>query len=369
MYLPQVKKYWALLPFSWLYEIGVRFRNYAFEKGWLCQQTFDIPIICVGNVAVGGTGKTPHTEYILNLLLRSGVGPIAVLSRGYKRKSKGFLLATPGVTARALGDESFQLYGKFPGVMVAVDADRRNGIKRLLSMPTPPQVIVLDDAYQHRYVKAGLSICLTSYSRILYKDRVLPVGRLREPKEAIRRADMVVVTKCPCALREEERVAIQGGLPTGENQFICYSAFQYCRLVNLASGQSCNLDSCTQVLMVTGIADPSVLEQYIQSRYRLVEKMIYSDHHHFSTKEISAIYQKLLSIDEMIGGTERDNQRSAIITTEKDAVRLKEHPGMLPELKERIFVLPAEVVFIANTGNRFDQKIMDYVQSSIKTKI
>lgn len=365
MYLPRVKTHPWLLPLAWLYEAGVRLRNYAFEQGWLRQETFDIPIICVGNITVGGTGKTPHTEYLVRLLQNEGIGPVAVLSRGYKRKTKGFVLATPGITAQQLGDESFQLYSKFPGLIVAVDANRRNGIKRLLALPESPAVIILDDAFQHRYVRAGLNICLTSYSRILYKDKILPAGRLREPQNAIRRADLVVVTKCPANLRDEEKTSIEGNLPTTFEQPIYYSSFRYLRLINLASGAETDIDYSSRILLVTGIADPSVIEQYIQTRYRLVDKLTFEDHHHFSDKDILAIRQRLdlINGDEMNNGTS-DNDQAVIITTEKDTARLQGHPALSPELKEKIFVLPAEVHFIAGTEQKFNKKIFDYIKKT-----
>lgn len=362
MYLPRVKTHPWLLPLAWLYGAGVRLRNYAFRRGWLRQETFDIPIICVGNIAVGGTGKTPHTEYLVRLLQSEGIGPVAVLSRGYKRKSKGFVLATPGITAQQLGDESYQLYSKFPGLIVAVDAHRRNGIKRLLELPQPPAVIILDDAFQHRYVRAGLNICLTSYARILYKDKLLPAGRLREPQKSIRRADLVVVTKCPAHLRDEERTSIEGNLPTTFEQPIFYSSFRYLRLINMASGQETDIDYSSRIILVTGIADPSVIEQYIQTRYRLIDKLTFDDHHHFTDKDLHAIRQRLDLINKDNRDEYSDSDQAVIITTEKDAARLHDHPALTPELKEKIFILPAEVYFIAGTELKFNKKIIDYVR-------
>lgn len=363
MYLPKVHIIALLYPFSWLYGLGVWVRNKLFDMGRKPSVSFEdqVAVICVGNLAVGGTGKTPHTEYLIGLLKAHGIGPIAVLSRGYKRQSRGFVLATPDITATQLGDESFQLYHKMPDVIVAVDERRPHGIRQLLALPTPPRVILLDDAMQHRYVKPGLTICLTSYGRILYKDALLPAGLLREPMHGVRRADMVVVTKCPSALRSEEETEIVGRMPTRLNQPIFYSAFRYSSLVNLASGQPCQIDHATEVLIVSGIADPRTLQQYVQAHYRLLDVMTYSDHHRFTGKDIASIRQRLDTINEMGYCTNASGKKAIIITTEKDAARLVSHPAVDDELRRRIYCLPTEVYFLEGHQERFDQMVLDYV--------
>jgi tetraacyldisaccharide 4'-kinase len=367
MYLPRVKTIPILLPLACLYGIGVWFRNKAFDRGILKETSFDIPIISVGNVAAGGTGKTPHTEYLIRLLQREEIGPIAVLSRGYKRHSKGFVLATPEITAAKLGDESYQIYRKFPGLIVAVDTKRVRGIRQLLALPEPPAVILLDDAFQHRYVKAGLNIVLTSYNRILYKDLLLPAGLLREPRHSVRRADLVVVSKCPPALRLEETTEIEGHLPTDPTQPICYSTFCYQRPINLASGQPADIDHTCQVLLVTGIADPEVLAQYIQTHYRLLDSLAFSDHHHFSNADIATIRQHLDQINSGGNCTNNSSRRPVIITTEKDAVRLMAHPAVTDDLKQQIFYLPAEVSFIDRAQpSCFDRYVLDYIRNGKK---
>ena len=364
MYLPTVKNLDILLPFSWLYGLGVWFRNRMFDMGRKPSVSFEdeVAVICIGNLAVGGTGKTPHTEYLVSLLQSQGIGPIAVLSRGYKRHTKGFVLAKPGITAMELGDESFQLYRKYPNIIVAVDADRPHGIRELLKLPQPPQVILLDDAMQHRYVKPGLTICLTSYNRILYKDRLLPAGRLREPASNVSRADVVIVTKCPNALRSEQETEIQANLPTRLDQPIFHSAYRYGRLVNLATGEPCDIDHATEVLIVAGIADPKVMENYVHTHYRLLDIMTFGDHHHFSSKDIEKISSRLDNLNGDGFCTSLSKNKSVIITTEKDAVRMINHPAVKEDLRKRIYYLPTEVYFLQQQEVKFNQIVLDYVR-------
>ena len=372
MYLPKVKNLTFLAPFAWLYGLGVWVRNKMFDTGQKKSTTFEdiLPVICVGNLAVGGTGKTPHTEYLVELLHSHGIGPIAVLSRGYKRQSEGFQVAMPRqsvnatdgkVTATLLGDESYQLYRKFPFIIVAVDTKRVHGINQLLRLPTPPAVIILDDAMQHRYVKPGLTICLTSYSRILYKDMMLPAGRLREPAGNVTRADIVIVTKCPGALRSEEATEITANLPTTIEQPILYSAYRYGQLVNLSTGEPCEIPHSSEVLIVAGIADPSVMEDYVHKHYRLLDIFTFSDHHHFTDKDIQQIQERLNGVNGEGFCTNDSGDKAVIITTEKDAARLVDHPAVNEELRSRIYYLPTEVYFLQDHQQKFDQRILKYV--------
>ena len=372
MNLPKVKNYTLLAPLSGLYGLGVWVRKKMFDWGQIKSTSFEdvVPVICVGNLAVGGTGKTPHTEYLVNLLHRNGYGPIAVLSRGYKRRSEGFHVAMPRagretdpkITANLLGDEPYQLYRKFPFLIVAVDARRVHGIEALLKLDTPPQVIILDDAMQHRRVKPGLTICLSSYNRILYKGMLLPAGRLREPISGVARADMIVVTKCPKTLRSEEETEIVANLPTRLDQPIFYSAFRYGKLVNLDTLEECDIDHSTEVLIVAGIADPKVLEDYVHTHYRLLDIMNYGDHHHFTKKDIQTIQARLDDVNGRGYVSNDSGNRAVIITTEKDAARLVNHPAVTDELRKRIYVLPTEVYFLKNHADKFDKIVLDYVR-------
>ena len=196
-----IKIFRWLYPASWLYGTGVYLRNKLFDWGWLQSKSFSVPVICIGNLVAGGTGKTPHTEYLIRLLSNCGWN-VATLSRGYKRKSKGYVLADAQSSAQQIGDEPKQMKGNCPDIRVAVDKDRCHGIEKLLALENPPvDVILLDDAFQHRYVKAGLNILLTDYHRLLCDDALLPAGQLREPAENKQRAQVVIVTKCPDDLK------------------------------------------------------------------------------------------------------------------------------------------------------------------------
>lgn len=343
-------------------------RNWMYDHGKLTETSFDdrVAVISIGNIAAGGTGKTPHTEYLVRLFERNGIGPVAVLSRGYKRQSKGFLQAGPSVSSSKLGDESYQLYRKFPGILVAVDEDRVHGIKQLLQLQTPPKVILLDDAFQHRSVKPGLNICLTSYNRIMYKDALLPCGLLRESPNGIRRADLVIVTKCPGALREEEATEIHANMPTRLDQPILYSAYKYSSLINLATGQPTDLDHTTEVLIVAGIADPSVMQGYVQAHYRLLDILTYSDHHNFSKKDIATMKKRLDSINEQGFCTKASKTNGVIITTEKDAARLVDHASVDEEFRKRIYYLPTEAYFLQNHAEKFEKMVLEFVNKPRK---
>lgn len=363
MFLPRVRTYPLLLPLAWLYGLVVWLRNRAYDRGWLRSVAFDVPIIAVGNIAAGGTGKTPHTEYLVRLLRREGIGPIAILSRGYKRLTHGFVLAAEGTTAAQIGDEPYQMWRKFPDAIVAVDGDRVRGIQRLLALPVPPAVILLDDALQHRHLRPGLAICLTNYHRILYRDRLLPAGRLREPASGLRRADIAIVTKCPAALRDEEETEIAAHLPTRPGQPVYHTAYRYGTLVNLATGRPATVGATCQVLMVTGIADPTVMEQYVQTHYRLLDRISFGDHHRFSRKDIADIRSRLEAVNSEGHVTNDSTRRPIIVTTEKDAARLIAHPAVDDALRARIYYLPMEACFLSDAeAAAFDQQVLDFVQ-------
>ena len=364
MVLPKFKTFGILAPFSWIYSGVMGVRNWAFEKGYLKQESFEdrVAVICVSNLAAGGTGKTPHIEYLVRLLQREGIGPVAVLSRGYKRQSKGFVLAQEGISSTQLGDESFQLFRKFPELIVAVDEKRVRGIRKLLALDEPPKVILLDDAFQHRYVKAGLNICLTSYHRIIYRDKVIPAGQLRESPKGIRRADMVIITKCPGALRLEEETEITSKLLTNFEQPVLHSSYRYGRLINLQSMRPVDLDPRLQVLIVSGIADPTDMENYIQKHFRLLDILSFGDHHRFTSADIRQMEKRLDSVNEMGYCTNNSGERPIIITTEKDAARLVDHKSVSEELKQRIYYLPTEVFFTEGHEQMFNNKILDYVR-------
>lgn len=340
-----------LFPFAILYGLITSIRNFLFDKGILKSYSFDLPIIAVGNLSVGGTGKTPQIEYLIRLL--SDKYKIATLSRGYKRQSKGFILAEASSNAAILGDEPFQFYKKFATIQVAVDADRKNGIEQLLSQQEKPEVILLDDAFQHRKVKAGFYILLTSYGDLYSDDFMLPTGNLRESRSGAKRANVIIVTKCPFNLSLEQRNDIKNRLKVSEDQevyftFIAYEDFIYAenRKINVNEIQS------AAKLLVAGIAKPEPFFAYLQDTNDVC--LSFPDHHNFTDKDILEI--KNLA------------QNNIIITTEKDYVRLK---GSLPS--EQLFYLPIQSSFVSGPDSEvserrdnFDKTIIDYVGTSTR---
>lgn len=349
-----------LYPLSWLYGIGVWLRNKLFDRGWLRSKSFDVPIICVGNLAVGGTGKTPHTEYLIKLLQGAGFS-VATLSRGYKRKSRGYQLADAYSDARQIGDEPYQMKQKFPDVQVAVDADRRRGIGQLLKPGMPAiDVILLDDAFQHRYVKAGLNILLTDYHRLLCDDALLPAGRLREPASGKHRAQIVIVTKCPATIKPIDFNLIAKRLQLYPCQQLYFSGFRYGMLEPLFPGNGNSRKALAsfcgneQVLLVTGIASPTPLQREVEAHTPHVSLLAFADHHEFSAKDLQRMKERFMHIE---------SPQRLIVTTEKDAARLKHHPALDADLKPHIYVLPIEIEILQNQQPIFNQKIIDYVKS------
>ena len=332
-----------LFPFAILYGFITSIRNFLFDQGILKSYSFDIPIIAVGNLNVGGTGKTPQIEYIIRLL--SPKYKVATLSRGYKRHSQGFVLADPNSTAEILGDEPYQFYTKFNNIEVAVDTDRKNGIEQLLSQTDKPKVILLDDAFQHRKVKAGFYILLTSHGDLYPDDFMLPTGNLRESRRGAQRANIIIVTKCPPNLTLEEQNKIRAGLKLELNQelyfsFIDYDEFVYSEVKIMKLSEIRNVDK----LLLAGIAKPDPFFAYLQSEND--EKLVFPDHHYFAESDINTIKNK--------------SQNKIIITTEKDFVRLK---GSIP--KEQLFYLPIRSSFLSASEN-FDKTITNYVGTSTR---
>ena len=334
-------------------------RNMLFDKGVLRSQSFNIPVIAVGNLAVGGTGKTPHVEHLIRLLRDNWC--IAVLSRGYKRRTKGFVLAEPASTAADIGDEPRQLKSKFGNLIVAVDADRCHGIRKLMkdSRTRATQAIILDDAFQHRYVKPGLSIVLIEYGR-LQGDYMLPAGRLREPMSGLHRADIIVVTKCPDNLSEEEKGIARDVIRQHAEKPVFFSRMVYQDLEPVFCGDSRLLDSVdasTNVLIVSGIAHPQPLFTEVCRRTTLVKHLAYADHHDFSAADIQRINSAFAALP-----TPR-----LLITTEKDAARLTSIKGLSDEVRQATWQLPICVDIDDQEG--FDKLITDYLNKNSKKKL
>ncbi|WP_299778287.1 tetraacyldisaccharide 4'-kinase [uncultured Formosa sp.] len=296
-------------------------RNLLFDLGILTSTSYDFPVICVGNLSVGGTGKTPMIEYLIRLLKDDY--KVATLSRGYKRKSEGFQIGKPGITADVLGDEPFQFYSKYADkVAVAVDANRREGIVKLKQLLPKIDVVLLDDAYQHRKVKAGFNILLTTYSNIYTSDIVLPTGNLREPKKGANRADIIIVTKCPVLLSDSEKKKITEAINPKTHQHVFFSAIKYADYI-ISNTKKLLLADAPKFTLVTGIANPVPLVDFLSEKGLDFEHLNFKDHHDFTPEELDVFKQK-----------------SFIITTEKDFMRLNRYPF----LEDKLFYLSIEAV-------------------------
>ena len=354
--MTQIRRW--LKPLSWFYGLGVDVRNTLFDMGVLPSVSYDIPIINVGNITVGGTGKTPTVEYLIQLL--SGKYRVAVLSRGYKRKTKGYLLSSTTTTMEEIGDEPWQIKQKFPDVYVAVDADRRRGIERLMKDEATKdvEVILLDDAFQHRYVKAGHNILLVDYHRIISDDCLLPAGRLRERPSASTRASTVIVTKCPQHINAMGFRVILSSLNIRPYQQLFFSTFTYETLQQLWGEGSLEPDMLRKdnihVLLLTGIGNPRQMEQDVRKFAQHISPLTFPDHHYFSKRDVETINQALKDLP----------QPHIIITTEKDATRLLHLKGLSEGVKESTYVLPIGISIMRNEKDKFDKTILDYVQEN-----
>lgn len=353
-----------LKPLSWLYGLGVDLRNFLFDIGVLRSVSYSIPIINVGNITVGGTGKTPHVEYLIRLL--SGHYRLAVLSRGYKRKTKGYLLSSSDSKMEEIGDEPWQIKQKFPEVYVAVDANRRRGIERLTTDDATKdvEIILLDDAYQHRYVKPGHNILLVDYHRIISDDCLLPAGRLRERASASRRASTVIVTKCPQHITAMGFRVILSALNIKPYQKLFFSTFTYGTMHRLWGEGKLEPDTLRKdnahVLLLTGIGNPQQMEQDVRRFVQHIVPLTFPDHHYYTKGDAEMIQQALLALP----------KPHIIITTEKDAARLQHLQGLFPdEVKQCTYVLPIKISIMREEKNKFDKTIIDYVQENTRNSI
>ncbi len=351
-----------LTPLSWGYGAVTWIRNKMFDLGFILKEKeYEIPVVGVGNLTVGGTGKTPHVEYILHNL--SGRYKIAVLSRGYKRKTKGFILANRHSSPSDIGDEPLQIFRKFGGrVRVAVCESRRRGIETLLETFPDLDLIVLDDAFQHRYVKPKVSILLTDYSRPFYSDRMLPLCRLRESGLQANRADMVIVTKCPPDISPIDIRIVRKKLNLMKFQSLFFSTYSHTDIRPVFQDEAryqVSLDSLTaadSVLLLTGVANPRGFIRYFKHFPFKVKVDHYPDHHDFSRRDISEIEETFSKLK---------GARKIIVTTEKDAVRLADSDCFPAELKPWIFYLPIEVRILPNSDVELAEGITQIIRSKI----
>ena len=341
-----------LLPLALLYGLGVAIRNGFYSIGLLRGVSFSIPVISVGNLTVGGTGKTPHTEYLIRLLHEYLL--MAVVSRGYKRKTTGFLEVTPYLDASQAGDEPLQYKRKYPHVAVAVAESRSFAIPQLIKSYPGIQVVLLDDGYQHREIVTGLNILLTEYNRLYTRDWLLPVGRLREWRKDAHRADFIVVTKCPDDLVDKQIASIRHEVKKRDAQQVFFTKYRYGNPYRMyGTGERITLQSHLDILLVVAIAGTEYLLEYVEGQSGDVQMMAYQDHHPFSSSDISDISRHFKHMDE--------SRERIILTTEKDAMRLDEHRNLLQEMSLPIYILPVAVQFIGDNPGDFDLAVKDWL--------
>jgi tetraacyldisaccharide 4'-kinase len=358
-----------LLPLSWLYGLGVGFRNTLFEMGILKSRSFSTPVISVGNITVGGTGKTPHVEYLIQLL-KDNMN-VAVLSRGYKRKSHGFVLADKDTPMSKIGDEPYQIKQKFPNVTVAVDGKRTRGIENLTSKQNGDavDVILLDDAFQHRYVKPGINILLVDYHRLVIYDELLPAGRLREPVRSKDRADIVIITKCPKDLKPMEFRVITKAMSLFPYQQLYFSTHEYdapkpvfpeqAKAIEQDGTDKLESLSGKNILLLTGIASPKQMIHDLTPKVAALTPLSFGDHHQFKKKDVECINEAFNELP----------SPKLIITTEKDATRLTQVEGLSDEVKKNMYILPIHIVMMQDQGTEFNKNIFDYVYKNSRNSI
>lgn len=327
-----------LFPFSALYYGGIWVRNFCYDKGLFSSNSYDFPVICVGNLSTGGTGKTPMTEYLIRLL--KDKTSLGVLSRGYGRKTRGFMMVEDTHSAIKVGDEPLQYASKFNDVQVAVCEDRSTGIKKLRDEVMPPDAIVLDDAFQHRKVTAGFSVLLSAYQELFYKDYLLPAGNLRDLRVQARRAQAIVITKCPISISLQEKTLIHQKVERYSKSPVYFASIAYSEMVfNRDNKVALSSLKNKELTVVTGIANPQPLVHFLKSKNMSFEHKRYPDHYHFRDSDIYKL-----------------QQCSCILTTEKDYMRLQSRVA-----HRDIYYIPIETTFLDNDSDRFDKAILDFV--------
>jgi tetraacyldisaccharide 4'-kinase len=355
-----------LLPFSWLYGAGVWMHNKLFDLQIKKSVEFELPVISVGNLSTGGTGKTPHTEYLLKLLIEKY--HTGVLSRGYRRKTSGYFLVEENSAATESGDEPLQIKRKFPQATVAVCEERALGIPIMLLDDPELELILLDDAFQHRRIKPGLSILLTEYAKPFTKDLLLPAGNLRESGRSASRADVIVVTKCPVEISLEEKIRMVSELKQQKDQQVFFSSLKYNDAYNLFGPEKkMPLDKIDSALLVTGIASSENLLDFLKSRIKNVHHLKFGDHHSFTQRDLKMIaetFQKV-SAAPVVG---EKTPTTAILTTEKDGVRLLPFRSFIESQQLEISCVPVEVQFSAVEKEKFDALVVSFIEKKLAEK-
>jgi tetraacyldisaccharide 4'-kinase len=352
----------ALLPLSLFYGLVVLIRNLLFDLRILRSKRFRLPVIAIGNITMGGTGKTPHVEYLVQLLKNDY--KLAILSRGYKRKTKDFVLASKKSGVADIGDEPLQIKLKFPDAHVAVDRDRVKGVRKLIESIRKLDVVILDDAFQHRYIRPGLSILLVDYTHPVFHDMLLPAGNLREPWQNAKRANIIIVTKCPSHLTPHERADFISNLHPGPKQETYFTKYAYGSLVPVFANKNNRQDTLSYkhlhksgigVLMVTGIANPEPLKQFLQHIVHVREELIFPDHHNYNQQEVQLMKTTFKTIEA---------EEKYIIITEKDAVRIRESDIPDKSFRKAFYYIPVEVKFLAKGEKPFIKHIYNFLKKA-----
>jgi len=339
-----------LLPFAVLFWLAVVIRNWLYDKKIIKSISFGLPLICVGNLAVGGTGKSPMVEYLVKHLKNRF--KVATLSRGYKRKTKGYALAKSDTTAIDIGDEPMQFHLKFPDIPVAVGEERLDAIPQLLHDRPDTQAIILDDAFQHRIVNAGLNILLTDYNNLFTRDFFLPTGDLRDQRTSSKRAHIIIVTKCKNDLSEEERKKIIKEINPLPHQQVFFTCISYGTPYHITKRDFRFFDERTEVLLVAGIANPRPLKNFLEERIETYYMMSYRDHHIFSMQDWKDIQKRFDGIQA---------EKKILLTTEKDAMRLLKFSGEMNGMP--FYVLPIEHKFLFNQEHEFNDIVIRFIQN------
>jgi tetraacyldisaccharide 4'-kinase len=337
-----------LFPFSLVYALVVWIRNLLFDKNFFSTTSFNLPVICIGNLSVGGTGKSTMVEFIAGRFHRTL--PLAIISRGYKRKTQGYALANERSTALEIGDEPMQFHIKFPDVAVAVGEERIVAIPQVLHDRPETRLILLDDAFQHRSVKAGLNILLTEYNNLFTRDWFLPTGDLRDERRSYKRADLLVVTKCPPELSQAEARSVEEELAPEAWQQVFFSSIRYGTPYHISRHHTLTINNSVEVLLVSGIANPGPLKEYLHEYSRTYYEMLYSDHHIFTIDDWKEIIKRYDSIQA---------PSKIILTTEKDAVRLSKFTNEVKDIP--LFVMPIEMQLLFNSEERFTGVITSFI--------
>jgi len=349
-----------LYPISLLYGLITGIRNFIYNTGILPSVEFHLPVICVGNITVGGTGKTPHTEYLVRLLQKDF--KVSTLSRGYRRKTRDFRIASATTRVSQIGDEPIQIFQKFPDVMVAVDRNRVKGVRGILKENPETEAIILDDAFQHRRITPGFSILLSDFERLMVRDHMMPYGNLRESIGNMRRADIILITKCPENITAIQRRLIVKEVNKAPYQHLYFTSLTYADPIpvfkNIDSGDD-NIDisklTGCGIVLITGIANPLSLKEYLLNTTSEIIHLSFSDHYNFKEKDIRKIFSAYRDLK---------SPEKYLITTEKDAVRIREFTNIAEPVRSAFYYIPVGIHFLNNDSKEFDNMIVNYVRKN-----